>query len=210
MRDILKLALQRKHYALFERIAGLAIVVEDQLIAFRKGLTSAISSYRHFADQCRVIARETIQPCLDAYTSKTCGKADGLAMVDLALYFEDPVAFFSEAVAPVINKKIAASSLILGFLDLLRKQGADRILPTERTMQLHRAEAKSFNTLTDFAKIHSDVGVQLTSVKRAHPTTSNPSSWDEFRTLCGMYTHVLSYPCVKRKTVPSRSPKTST
>ncbi|KAH7141955.1 hypothetical protein EDB81DRAFT_885007 [Dactylonectria macrodidyma] len=226
MRDVLKVALQRKHYALFERIAvshkGDLLLdfftwlrqslgtgdggSEDQLIAIRKGLTSAVLSYHHFADQCRAIAnlvpisddstpsavgnpssilvwaRETIQSCLDDCTSKTFGKADGPAIVDLALYFEDPVAFLSEAVAPVINKKIAASSFVLGFLDRLRKQGIDGILPTERAMQLHRVVAKSFNTLTDFAKIHSDVGVQLTSMKREHPTTSNPSSWDEFRT----------------------------
>lgn len=79
-----------------------------------------MSSYPHFADQFRAIAnlvpipdvstldaaktpdsilvwaRENIRSCLEACTSKTLGKADGPAMVDLALYFKDPVAFLSE------------------------------------------------------------------------------------------------------------------
>lgn len=83
---------------------------------------------------------------------------------------------------PIVNKVIESSAFVLAFLDQLRKQGTDGIMPTDRALQLHRAVAKSFHTLTDFAPMNSEVGVQLTSTKRPRHNTSVPSSWDEFRT----------------------------
>lgn len=85
-------------------------------------ISSAISSYPHFASQFRAIAnlilfpnttstrlslaaapsyildwaRAKLRRCLDACASLSLGREDGPAMVDVAWYFKDPSVFFSQ------------------------------------------------------------------------------------------------------------------
>lgn len=84
-------------------------------------LSSAVSSYGYLTNQLRAVesfaphpkyvllpnggrtpefildwARGTLRSGLDACAPKTLIKKDGTAMVDLALYFDDPSAFLSE------------------------------------------------------------------------------------------------------------------
>ncbi|KAH6975020.1 hypothetical protein BKA56DRAFT_524277 [Ilyonectria sp. MPI-CAGE-AT-0026] len=182
-------------------------LAQDPPVAAWKGLTSAMLSYPHLSDQYWAIVnllpitsiwildaakppdsllvwiREIIPSCVEACTSKTLGQADGLAMVGLARYLKDQVAFLLETALPIVEKKIECSSFVLAFLNELRKQCNNVILPTDRVVPLYRAVANLVYTSMDFATLKSEAGFKLTSTKRPRQYNLAPPSRDELRTV---------------------------
>lgn len=153
-------------------------------------------------DSLLVWIRENIRSCVEACTSKTLGQADGLAMVGLARYLKDQVAFLSEtwvqldssidtldlmlkttSALPIVEKKIECSSFVLAFLNELRKQCNNVILPTDRVVPLYRAVANLVYTSMDFATLKSEAGFKLISTKRPRHYNLAPPSRDELRTV---------------------------
>ncbi|KAH8684945.1 hypothetical protein BGZ61DRAFT_495252 [Ilyonectria robusta] len=182
-------------------------LIQDPPVAVWKGLTAAMLSYPHLSDQYWAIVnllpitgistldaaktpdsllvwiRESIRSCVEACTSKTLGQADGLAMVGLARYLKDQVAFLSETALPIVEKKIECSSFVLAFLNELRKQCNNVILPTDRVVPLYRAVANLVYTSMDFATLKSEAGFKLISTKRPRHYNLAPPSRDELRTV---------------------------
>ncbi|KAG5984728.1 hypothetical protein E4U55_003500 [Claviceps digitariae] len=153
------------------------------------GVSSAVQSYPYFADQFKAImnlvpishgistspnsedipptdvldwAREKLRFCLDACASKSLCCDDGSALVDVALYFHDPVAFISQSVAPIIDPRGDVAACRLAFLARLREQTGKDILPMENAVEFYQARAKSFIHLMNFSEMYGLVEVKNT------------------------------------------------
>ncbi|KAG5999712.1 hypothetical protein E4U54_001704 [Claviceps lovelessii] len=169
-------------------------------------VSSAIHSYPFFADQFKAImnlvpishgtpslapksddvppahvldwAREKLRSFLEACVSKPLCRDDGPAMVDVALYFEDPAAFISQSVAPIIDQRGDVAACHLAFLARLQELTSKNILPMENAVQFYQARAKSFIHAADFTQMCG-----LAEVKNTLPAKANkaPSQREEAR-----------------------------
>ncbi|KAM0435127.1 hypothetical protein ACHAPT_003216 [Fusarium lateritium] len=86
-------------------------------------------------------------------------------MVDLAPYFDDPSAFLSETVAPIVIQHHEGVALSIGFLTQLMEKANNGKLPLESFQRLYRTIAKSVVASTDFAKVQSHASLNQ-SAKR--------------------------------------------
>ncbi|KAG6001850.1 hypothetical protein E4U21_003778 [Claviceps maximensis] len=174
----------------------------------RDGVSSAIQSYPMFAHQFQAIAnlvpishetstlpdsdnildnpptdvldwaREQLRVCLETCASKPLCRDDGSAMVDVANYFDDPAAFISESVAPIIDQREDAAACRLAFLARLREQTDKKILPMKNAVEFYQARAQSFINVANFAQMYG-----LAKVQNALPAKVNraPSQREQAR-----------------------------
>ncbi|RSM10967.1 hypothetical protein CEP52_003205 [Fusarium oligoseptatum] len=160
--------------------------VNQRFKAIQKGITSAVLLGTNLGQRAEAItrlvpipdqlssiepaaldwARETARQCLENSATNVLGSVDGPSMVDLAFYFDDPLAFLSETVAPIIAKHNASLALAVSFLSRLMDKASNGKLPLENTLQLYRSIAKSMITSVDFTKAQSHHSLDE-SMKRA-------------------------------------------
>ncbi|KAJ3530432.1 hypothetical protein NM208_g9334 [Fusarium decemcellulare] len=154
--------------------------------AVQKGLKLTIASYPHFADQLKAIsslaplsneartpetaatpddilewARDLIGPCVDACENKVLGAADGQAMVDVALRFDDRSSFLLQTVVPLVSKKHNAVAFLLGFLTRLHERSTEGIFPLEQSRSVFLTLAGSTIVQADFTQLCSELSAQL-------------------------------------------------
>ncbi|XP_044723809.1 2OG-Fe(II) oxygenase superfamily domain-containing protein [Hirsutella rhossiliensis] len=153
----------------------------------QKGTSSAVLAYPHLADQVRAVttfaplpkskmagdyvsipervldwARKTLRLCLEAGRCTQFANQDGRAVVDLALYFDDPSAFLSQFMTPVAGGKLSNAAFLLGFVAELRDRITEGVGPLQESMVLCRTVAKAFIDLTDFTQIRGETQDQVT------------------------------------------------
>ncbi|EFY95707.1 2OG-Fe(II) oxygenase superfamily protein [Metarhizium robertsii ARSEF 23] len=174
----------------------------ERFNVIQSGISSAISSYPYFADQFTAItklvpmsndaltpdtaatpdyildwARGKLRSCMDACASESLGREDGPAMVDLALFFNDPPTFMSQIILPRIDQRHDAAAFFLAFLARLRQQSKNGILPMGNAIQFYQAKARYFITLADFTQMRGDAGGQ------AIPTKKTPHNCEQAQKL---------------------------
>ncbi|KAL2676739.1 hypothetical protein Neosp_010504 [[Neocosmospora] mangrovei] len=110
-------------------------------------------------------ARETTRQCLENSANNVLGHVDGPPMVDLAFYFDDPLAFLSETVAPIIDKHKRSLALAVSFLSRLMDKASNGKLPMESSLQLYRSIAKNMIASVDFTKAQSHVSLEHSAKK---------------------------------------------
>ncbi|KAH6963707.1 hypothetical protein DER45DRAFT_610045 [Fusarium avenaceum] len=82
-------------------------------------------------------------------------KDDGSSIVDMALYFDDPILFLTESVVPVFEKRPLAPGIRFRVLSQLMESINKRMLPTSEGQNLYRTMARlliasqAFDTLRD-------------------------------------------------------------
>ncbi|RSL55040.1 hypothetical protein CEP53_007231 [Fusarium sp. AF-6] len=160
--------------------------VNQRFKAIQKGITSAVLLGTNLGQRAEAItrlvpipdqlssiepaalewARETARQCLENSATNVLGSVDGPSMVDLAFYFDDPLAFLSETVAPIIAKHKASLALAVSFLSRLMDKASNGKLPLDGSLQLYRSIAKSMITSVDFTKAQSHHSLDE-SMKRA-------------------------------------------
>ncbi|RMJ07363.1 hypothetical protein CDV36_013034 [Fusarium kuroshium] len=160
--------------------------VNQRFKAIQKGITSAVLLGTDLGQRAEAItrlvpipdqlssiepaalewARETARQCLGNSATNVLSSVDGPSMVDLAFYFDDPLAFLSETVAPIIFKHKASLALAVSFLSRLMDKASNGQLPLEGSLQLYRSIAKSMITSVDFTKAQSHHSLDE-SMKRA-------------------------------------------
>ncbi|KJK80992.1 hypothetical protein H634G_03525 [Metarhizium anisopliae BRIP 53293] len=174
----------------------------ERFNVIQSGISSAISSYPYFADQFTAItklvsmssddltpetaatpdcildwARGKLRSCMDACASESLGRENGPAMVDLALFFNDPPAFMSQIISPRIGQRHDAAAFFLAFLARLRQQSKNGILAMGNAIQFYQTKARSFITLADFTQMRGDAGGQ------ANPTKITPHNCEQAQKL---------------------------
>lgn len=141
-------------------------------------------------------ARGKLRSCMDACASECLGREDGPAMVDLALFFNDPPAFMSQmyvvpassvpasynanyllSISPRIGQRHDAAAFFLAFLARLRQQSKNGILAMGNAIQFYQTKARSFITLADFTQMRGDAGGQ------AIPTKITPHNCEQAQKL---------------------------
>ncbi|RSL53078.1 hypothetical protein CEP54_010572 [Fusarium duplospermum] len=160
--------------------------VNQRFKAIQKGITSAVLLGTDLGQRAEAItrlvsvpeqlssiepaalewARETARQCLENSATNILRNVDGPSMVDLAFYFDDPLAFLSETVAPIIAKHKASLALVVSFLSRLMDKASNGKLPLEGSLQLYRSIAKSMIASVDFTKAQSHHSLDE-SVKKA-------------------------------------------
>lgn len=141
-------------------------------------------------------ARGKLRSCMDACASESLGRENGPAMVDLALFFNDPPAFMSQmyvvpassvpasynanyflSISPRIGQRHDAAAFFLAFLARLRQQSKNGILAMGNAIQFYQTKARSFITLADFTQMRGDAGGQ------ANPTKITPHNCEQAQKL---------------------------
>ncbi|RSM14197.1 hypothetical protein CDV31_005533 [Fusarium ambrosium] len=160
--------------------------VNQRFKSIQKGITSAVLSGTNLGQRAEAItrlvpipdqlssiepaalewARETARQCLGNSATNVLSSVDGPSMVDLAFYFDDPLAFLSETVAPIIFKHKASLALAVSFLSRLMDKASNGKLPLDGSLHLYRSIAKSMITSVDFTKAQSHHSLDE-SMKRA-------------------------------------------
>ncbi|KAL6360247.1 hypothetical protein LRP88_05951 [Fusarium phalaenopsidis] len=186
VQEVVKLALQRERYDMFdEALAKSPETVEPGLLEW---LNSAVALSSHLSGQSEAItklvpipdqlssiepaaldwARQKARRCLAASASvKHPSGRDGRPMVDLAFYFDDPSAFLSETVVPIVAKRKGVLAFSLGFLSQLMDKTNSGKLPLESSLRMYRSIAKSLITDTHFENVKSH-GTLKESAKRQY------------------------------------------
>ncbi|UPK94589.1 hypothetical protein LCI18_005524 [Fusarium solani-melongenae] len=187
VQEVVRVALQRERYDLLDKTMALSPrKLEPGLWGWIKEWTTsavllgtdlgqraeAITRLVPIPDQLSSIepavlewARETTRQCLENSASNVLGNIDGPAMVDLAFYFDDPLVFLSETVAPIITKHKASLALTVSFLSRLMDKASDGKLPMESSLQLYRSIAKTMIASVDFTKAQSHVSLDHSAKK---------------------------------------------
>ncbi|KAF7560174.1 hypothetical protein G7046_g3978 [Stylonectria norvegica] len=154
---------------------------ESRFKLVQKGLLSAVCAYQQFAmvfmalGRMAPISKEASAPtpirtpeyvlkwvrsvlrkAVGKQANISLGKDDGPAMIDSAMYFEDPLKHLTDCVTPEIKGQSEAYAFWIAFLAHLRHQSLAGILPIDGSMQLYRTLAKTFSNVTDFTKLSTE------------------------------------------------------
>ncbi|OAQ63101.2 2OG-Fe(II) oxygenase superfamily protein [Pochonia chlamydosporia 170] len=166
----------------------------------QRGLRIAISLFPFFADQFKALtsfvpipnddvapddaatplyitdwACETLRSCLDSSTASTLGHEDGPAMVNLVQYYDNPITFLSQEVVPRLANKRDMAAFYLAFLARLREQSTAGLLLAESSMDLYRAEAKSFIFAMKFKRMCRKIEPPANATRMTFAHTKSPA-----------------------------------
>ncbi|KAJ4250574.1 hypothetical protein NW762_011833 [Fusarium torreyae] len=78
---------------------------------------------------------------------------DGSALIDQALYFEDPMLILTQCVVLIFENRPAAAGFRLNLLSRLRELGVSATLPRTEAMTLYRTLARSLVASQDFTQM---------------------------------------------------------
>ncbi|KAG5659073.1 hypothetical protein KAF25_007626 [Fusarium avenaceum] len=113
-------------------------------------------------------------------------KDDGSSIVDMALYFEDPILFLTESVVPVFEKRPLAPGFRFRVLLQLMESINKRLLSTSegqnlyRTMALLLIASQAFDTLRDatlILKEQSKKKARTPWITTDRPEPAKPANW---------------------------------
>ncbi|KAF4977820.1 hypothetical protein FZEAL_5727 [Fusarium zealandicum] len=183
--------------------------VDVRFNAIKQGISSAIDAYPWFADQTGIIkhlaprprklasptaartpdcvlewAREEIRSRVGACASKFLGPKYGPPMVDLAFYFDDPSAFLSETIAPLVEQKGDTVAFSLDMLARLQERSTKGRVSMKTSNQLYRKITKSLINFTDFAQVRGEAGVELAAKRIRYTSSSQPEPGDIRTCIC--------------------------
>ncbi|KAF5659957.1 hypothetical protein FHETE_9239 [Fusarium heterosporum] len=103
-------------------------------------------------------ARQTLQKLLEDDVPRQVTKDDGPSVVDMALYFDDPVLFLTETVIPVFEKHHLAPAFRFRLLYQLAQLIEKEMLLVPEGQNLYRAMARLLIASQDFSLLR-DAGV---------------------------------------------------
>ncbi|UZP44729.1 hypothetical protein NXS19_012541 [Fusarium pseudograminearum] len=95
-------------------------------------------------------ARQMIHKFLDGNGPRDATIKDGSSVVNMAMYFEDPILFLTESLVPVFKKQISAPSFRFKVLSHLVVVTIEEKLPSNESMNLYRTMARSLIESQDF------------------------------------------------------------
>ncbi|RBR12852.1 uncharacterized protein FIESC28_08442 [Fusarium coffeatum] len=95
-------------------------------------------------------AQQNIRKFLDGHGLKEATTQDGLSLVNMSLYFEDPILFMKESVVPIFEKQTAAPSFRFKILSRLMVLMADGTLPSTEVVALSQTMARMLIASQDF------------------------------------------------------------
>ncbi|CAG7558588.1 unnamed protein product [Fusarium equiseti] len=124
-------------------------------------------------------AQQNIRKFLDGHGPKEATTRDGLSLVNMSLYFEDPILFITESVVPIFEKQTAAPSFRFKILSLLMVLMADGTLPSKEVVELSRTMARMLIVSQDFALLRDAKVISAQEKKRKR----EPWMMDEDRDL---------------------------
>ncbi|KAF5027314.1 hypothetical protein F66182_558, partial [Fusarium sp. NRRL 66182] len=157
--------------------------------SIKKGLSSAMSSSDRFAHKFQSIShlvplpdnlpagapatplpimewtRQMLHNCLDVDRPQDVGPGDGAAMVDQALYFDDPILVLTQRVLPIFEKSLDAPAFRLRVLSQVMKLGIKGILPNPESANLYRTMARLFIASQDFATLRDARAIHESEIK---------------------------------------------
>ncbi|KAM0238644.1 hypothetical protein ACHAPO_003613 [Fusarium lateritium] len=100
-------------------------------------------------------AQQMIRKFLDGHGLRDATAKDGLSVINMAMYFEDPIIFLTESVVPVFEKQTSAPSFRFKVLSQLVAVTATETLPSTESMNLYRTMARSFIASQDFTLLRN-------------------------------------------------------
>ncbi|KAH7189103.1 uncharacterized protein B0J16DRAFT_413509 [Fusarium flagelliforme] len=124
---------------------------------------------------------------------------DGLSLVNMSLYFEDPILFMTESVVPIFEKRAAAPSFRFKILSRLMVLMVDGTLPSKEVVELSRVMARMLIVSQDFALLRDakvisaqekkkkrepwmmDEDRDLSRLRQVHRELQNAITWETLR-----------------------------
>ncbi|KAM0343299.1 hypothetical protein ACHAPU_008749 [Fusarium lateritium] len=168
---------------------------EDKIInrfnIIKRGLTLAMLSPGSFTSKLKVIthivptpnhlppdalptpepilgwARQTLRKLLEDDVPRQVTKDDGPSVVDMALYFDDPILFLTETVVPVFEKRPLAPAFRFSVLYQLTQLIDKKTLPVPEGQNLYRTMARLLIASQDFSLLR-DAGVVTVQEHKEH------------------------------------------
>nr|CEG04970.1 unnamed protein product [Fusarium clavum] len=113
-------------------------------------------------------AQQNIRKFLDGHGPKEATSRDGLSIVNMSLYFEDPILFMTESVVPIFEKQTAAPLFRFKILSRLMVLMADGTLPSKEVVELSRTMARMLIESQDFTLLR-DANVLSAQEKKRKP-----------------------------------------